>query len=231
MIFGSNFVYGEYWAELRFMQHFGLENWFFSDWAKKLPDLNHSVSFPYLVGLWSRLSEVGVRTTFIVFTSTASLLFEELDSRIENMAKQLADIDHEEHISSAKLENWKDQYDMVCRFVEQINRVFGFFLLIITCHDFATCILDFSNILQHLDFKGLVEKIMIDAEAIFHTGIDVMWMNLRSMDIISNLHNDGKPKQLQSDPIKTCQFIHPLLRFLVILVASHMVGTKVAEFI
>jgi len=42
---------------------------------------------PFLTAMGSRLAEIGVRTTFVIMTSIATLLFYELDKRLIMMAK------------------------------------------------------------------------------------------------------------------------------------------------
>ena len=240
--FGSNFVDDEKWAEYRFIQYCGYSSWmenvlmmemygikvkpwwtFRKHWNYISPSFSFTLG--YLAALWSRLAEIGVRITFIVFASTASLLFDKLDNKIEEMAKMT---DDDEKLS-LELDGWKNQYDLACRFVEKINQCFALSLLIITGNDFATCIFDFANILQHLDLKKSLQEMMDQFNHIAHSiGSETTALH-DSMDIIRNPYNEfTKPfLHVKSNPIKTCQFWHPMLRFLVILVASHMVGTKV----
>ena len=230
--FGSNFVYNEEWEKLRFFQFYKRD-----DWLKKygdqhgddytIPEYNYSLG--YFVGLWSRFAEIGVRTAFIVFASTASCLFDNLESEITSIMAQKRITDKNIDNESAKLENWKNQYDLVCRFVEQINRVFGFFLLIISIHDFANCILDFANILQHLDLKESLREILAHADNIARSSRRELEISKNSIDIIRDPYHiyDDTFIHMKSDPIKTCQFLHPLVRFLLLLVVSHSVGVKV----
>ena len=177
----------------------------------------------YAFGILSRMAEIGVRTTFIVLASIASLLFDQLAKETEQMAEKLAtSIHHVETEISIELEDWKDNYHLVCRFVEQINQCFGIFLLIITGHDFATGIFDFANILQHLDLKDALKNIFQS---------DMISDNiLESIDIVP-IPGDFSSHflQMKSDPIRTFQFFHPIFRFLVILVTSHSVGLKVND--
>ena len=181
--------------------------------------------FGYAFGIWSRMAEIGVRTTFIVLTSIASLLFDQLAEETEQMAEKLATSNEQVQTEiSIELEDWKNKYHLVSRFVEQINQCFGLFLLIITGHDFATAIFDFANILQHLDLKKALQN--IDHHQKMFDTIH------KSVDIITN-HEDSLTDStihMKSDPIKTFQFVHPIFRFLVILVISHSVGSKVCEF-
>ena len=179
-------------------------------WCRYGPILHNSLA--YAVGVLSRLAEIGVRTTFIVLVLIAGLLFDTLGNYLENNTEIF--LNNSNTMMSVELENWKNQYDLVCRFVEQINRVFGFFLLMITGHDFATCIFDFNNILEHLDLKDNLNVFQAYDQHLSHEHI---FFNTESESFIS----------MKVSPLRTCQFLHPIARFLFILVASHSVGVKV----
>ena len=125
---------------------------------------------------------------------------------------------------SKELNEWRSHYDLICELVQHINRCFGFYLLLITGHDFATSIFEFNHILdhigvskgQHTDFKSLTNH----------------YKGYHSVDyVLKTKENDSNPQEIfifQSDPIITFQFAHPVLRFLVILVTSHNLGSKVS---
>ena len=171
------------------------------------------------------MAEIGVRTTFIVLASIASLFFYQLAEETEKMAKKLATSNELVQTEiSIEIEDWKNKYHLVSRFVEKINRCFGIFLLIITGHDFATGIFDFANILQKLDLKNALKKYLNHPN---------FWNDIiKSLDIIPNpkarLSNQREERiQMKIDPIRTFQFVHPILRFLVILATAHSVGSKV----
>ena len=204
------------WAE-KYNEGKGL-CWKQSDWCSYNVTLQNVLG--YIAGLWSRLAEIGIRTIFVVLTSTAALLFKELDERMEKIAKQSETDPNPDRFQyqSTKLNEWRRHYDLICKLVELINRCFGFCLLLITTHDFATSIYDFSNLLDligvskdHTDFKNLPNK----------------WEKYQSVDFVLELN--GNSVIFKSDPIKTFQFAHPVLRYFTILVSSYNVGSKVRK--
>ena len=136
---------------------------------------------PLLAVLASRLAEIGVRTTFMIMTSTATLLFEELGQRIDDLAEKLAQPSSNVHKMSKYLDEWKSHYNLVCEVTEHINRSFGVALILVCLIDFAVPIIQFANVLH---FQGT--------------------------NIQYNL-----------------QFIHIILRFLFILIASHRLESNV----
>ena len=192
-----------------------------------------SESFFYLgysAALWSRLAEIGIRTTFIVFTSISSLLFEALDERIENIAKK-AQIDkkYSQQEMAAELNELRCHYDLVCRLIEQINRSFGFVLLLITGHDFVIAIMDFNNILDYLDIgKGWFKD---EVPLVHIPGQKISKEKYKSVDFFFDPLFEYKFIFLRGNPFKICQFAHPILRYVVLLVVSHRVGSKVPHFI
>ena len=180
----------------------------------------------YVVALWSRLAEIGIRTTFIVFTLIAGLLFEALDERIEKVINKSA-IDQEYYqLGMVKeLDEFRSHYDLLCQWVEQINRSFGFVLLIITGHDFATAIMNFSNILDHLEIgQSFLKDMDLRVEG-FTIPPKYEWT-----DYFFDPLFEAKFIFLRSNPFKTCQFAHPVFRFLLLLVTSHRVGSKVGLY-
>ena len=101
---------------------------------------------PVFAALASRLAEIGIRTTFVVMTSVATLLLEELEQRLEEQAENLATSPFDEQQMSKDLDQWKYQYDLVVRLIEQINRCFSLELLLISQMDFIVSVTDFQNI-------------------------------------------------------------------------------------
>ena len=136
---------------------------------------------PIIAALASQLAEIGVRTTFFVLTSVATLLFEELDGRLEELASQSNAESNVQEISR-HVRKWQMDYDLVVQLTEQINSVFGFILLVTCAIDFAVPIIEFSNVR-------------------FHQGTTLKF----------NL-----------------QCVHLILRFLLLLIASHRLESKVA---
>ena len=125
-----------------------------------------------------------------------------------------------------QLDDLRRHYDLACQLVEQINRSFGFVLLLITVHDFSTCIMDFSNLLDHFGVGKRWQK-NVEEDRLkqnYFQSIDIV----RFKNIANNNESDTTEFiKMKSDPIQTCQFVHPLLRFLLLLVASNRVESKV----
>ena len=188
-------------------------------------------SLNYFVGLWSRLGEIGVRTTFIVFAFTAALLFDELNQEIDNIVQKTVDFsDYYKERMSEELETFKNQYDLVCRFVEQINQFFSLTLLIITGIDFATSILDFNNILEHLNLKNSLPKNYVSDNQIYFYVFNGSISKYDTTDDVFFNTITASFFKMKTNPIRTFQFFHPILRWLVILIASNMVESKVGLY-
>ena len=102
---------------------------------------------PLIAAFGSRLAEIGVRATYFVMTSVATLLFEELENRLEKQAEYLtiATTFNEKQISK-DLDQWKLEYDLLVLFVEQISCCFNFVLLLMTATDFIIPLVEFHNI-------------------------------------------------------------------------------------
>ena len=241
--FGSRYVYDETWALHRLMQsvyqswergnYYSIDNELWkekyhdgkglcfgeSEWCNYFVFLHDWLG--YIFGLWSRLGEIGVRTTFIALTSTTALLFQELDDRIEKIAKKSENVLEDDCANlSTELDEWRSHYDLLCKLVKLMNRCFGFSLLLITGHDFATSIFEFNNILDHVGVsKGL------------HTDFENLNNYYQRYSSIDYVLNGNILFFFKSDPIKTLQFVHPLLRFLAILITSHNVNSKVSEIL
>lgn len=108
---------------------------------------------PLIVAFWSRLAEIAVRISFVALTWTATLLFENLGEQLETLLKNdNSDPDDEETIVG-KMEEWMRQYDLTRQFVEEMNRCFGIILIIVTAGDFASTIMQASEILEYLNLK------------------------------------------------------------------------------
>ena len=78
----------------------------------------------FLASNWFRLTDLIISSVFITFTGVASLLFVQLENRLE----PLKDADGFE--LSMGLNEWKGHYDLVCRLMDCINDVFGVILLV-----------------------------------------------------------------------------------------------------
>ena len=84
--------------------------------------------------------------------STASLLFKELNQRMENLAEKFnkcSEIDDRQ--LSTDLYEWKRQYDLVFQLTNQIKHFFGPILFITYAADYAVAFLEFQNI---MNFEG-----------------------------------------------------------------------------
>lgn len=122
----------------------------------------------FYLALWARLIEIGVRTTSCTFAVICTQLCEELGEQMEDILmkndklkkrdclneemedKQIAesDIKNEEIITNPKeLENWKNNYEIIYTFIENVSSSFGFLLFMFIFHDFAIAIFKFSDVL------------------------------------------------------------------------------------
>ena len=111
-------------------------------------DISH-YPIPPIAALCSRLAEIGVRTTFVAMVSTATLIIEELEERADELEEKLSTDPFNEQQQSNNLDEWKCQYDLVVRFIDQINRCFGIVLLLISATDFIIPVLEFKNIQKY----------------------------------------------------------------------------------
>ncbi len=165
---------------------------------------------PFLVALWSRLAEIGIRTAFILLTLTVALIFNELDDRIEKIA-DISSPDNQGDVKDLQLEldRWMDHYNLTCALVEKINRTFGLVLLIISGFEFSNAIMEFNSILRYLQF---LKTKQLDLE--YQAG---------------NVFTVGRA--FAAEPSATCifTFLHIILRYLAILVVAYRVGEKASK--
>ena len=110
---------------------------------------------PFATTVWARTAEIGVSTIFVVMSFTASLLFEELVNRADDMNENYATAPS--NYLPAELEKWRTHFDLVCTFVTKINRSFGLVLALQTALAFAIPIFDFYKILIALMGKGILD--------------------------------------------------------------------------
>ena len=117
-------------------------------------DLLSRYPIPLAAALCSRLAEIGVRSTFFIIASIAALLFEKLDGQVEIISDEsAANLSSDKTSKMSKgLDQWKSEYDIVCQFVDQINRCFGLFLFVTSVTDFSVTIIELQNIF--LDFSN-----------------------------------------------------------------------------
>ena len=109
---------------------------------------------PYSTALLARASDIAISVVFATFAFTASLLFEELAARADDLTEG-KDIKEDSENISLDLEQWRRQYYLVCRLVDKINSCFGCILLLQIAIGFALPIFDFFKILYT---KGLVSR-------------------------------------------------------------------------
>ena len=116
---------------------------------------------PFIAAFWARMTEIAITTTFTTMTFTASVLFEELLNRADDLSEDCNSSNLDK--VSGKLDEWRRHYDLVCQFVDKINFCFGPVLLIKIATGFASPIFDFFQILLT---KGLVPRHYFE---FFHT--------------------------------------------------------------
>ena len=102
------------------------------------------------LGFPSCLPEMFLRTFTIALILTATLLFEELDQRLDAIA---ADSGSSIGVSQ-KLDQWKGHHDLLCRLVEQINGSVGIVLSIFLVHGF--CVMPELLYTAYLLFPSLI---------------------------------------------------------------------------
>ena len=84
-------------------------------------------SFAFRLVNWFRLTDLAILSVFFALILTASLLFTELDDRIEDI---LNSTNNKRSQISFKLNRWKRQHHLVCQLVDCINDTFGLIVLI-----------------------------------------------------------------------------------------------------
>ena len=105
---------------------------------------------PFAAALLSRASEIGVSWIFATLAFAAVVLFKELNERADDMTETI-DFNN----VSTELEEWRQHYDLVCRFVETIDDCFGWILLLQTALGFSVPIFDYYKLLYT---KGQVPR-------------------------------------------------------------------------
>ena len=94
------------------------------------PTANHPFLYLALIvnKTWCLLPQLTIRGLFFILVSVARLLFQELGKRAEALAAKSSKMEEAE--LSAKLENWRKCYEVVCRLVDAINDNFGLLISI-----------------------------------------------------------------------------------------------------
>ena len=164
---------------------------------------------PFTFALWARLAEIGIRVTFVALTSIAVLIFEEIEEEIENLAEMSND--PEQHDSLAiNLDQLIVHNDLACRLIQQINRCFGFVLLIITAMDFISTIYEFYLIKTELSVDKWTNNLLF-----YKTWEDV------------SPALPKKNKYIYKGILHCAKFCHDIVYYTVLLIASHRINSKV----
>ena len=129
--YDSDFVADERWQKLKLTT-----NW--------LPMIVRD-PLPFLAALWARIAEIGIVNVFVTTSILATLLFNELNDRAEEMSQDCKTAQYFD-VYSESLEKWRRHYNLVCRFVEQINSCFSPILLIEIGLGFAVPIFEFQKL-------------------------------------------------------------------------------------
>ena len=100
------------------------------------------------ISVLNNASTIGV---FICLTWMTSMTLEALAKEIKhNSAILSTDSAHAEATMKSQLVKWRRHYGLICEFVDQINRCFGFILLVFVAEQFIICITYSFSILLDL---------------------------------------------------------------------------------
>ena len=176
-------------------------------------DLWEKEPLPLSAAMWARLAEIGVRTTFIAVTFIATLVLEEVEEEINDLAEETgaAKYDYEQESIILKFYECVSHYHLASLMIKQINRCFSLVLLIITAIDFSASIFYFFQIYIALRRKRLeIDKSLIS--------------ELQDLFVARDYNGEIIVEEVISSIIG---FIHVFLRFGTILIFSHRGSTKV----
>ena len=105
---------------------------------------------PFLAALWARSAKIATTAVFVSIALITSLLVEELVNRADDKSED-SSIDLP-NVLSANLEQWRNHYYSIIKFIDKTNHYFGVILLIQTSIGFAVPIFEiyfpFYKILQ-----------------------------------------------------------------------------------
>ena len=93
-------------------------------------------------------AELLIETTFYVMTSTAALLFEELQTKMKEISVKSNGNQSDFSQLAYQLDQWNKHHDLVCRLVDNIDDCFGLVLLITVGHIFITYSTSFSELVR-----------------------------------------------------------------------------------
>ena len=164
--------------------------------------------------VWARLAEINIRIIFIAMTFIASLVFEEVDEEINYLEELSTDNIDKGDSLLPKLKEMMSHYNMAFKLVEKINQCFALILLIVTVTDFSTAIHKVYQLFISLRRAGNLE------------------MHDNFMHDHREFSDDLLVGSLGSNIFEMCvvfyvEFIHTILRFTVLLIASQRLNSKV----
>ena len=107
------------------------------------------------------LNNAGSIGVFICLTWMTSMTLEALAKEIK-LSSEIPSTEspHAEATMKTRLIKWRRQYGLICEFVDQINRCFGFILLIFVAEQFVICITYSFSILLDLQ-KDIVTPLTL----------------------------------------------------------------------
>ena len=163
--------------------------------------IDYSIPQPVALVMFSIaiLVELMIETTFYVMTVVATLLFDELQTRIQEILAKSNENKLDWSQLAHELDQWNGHHELVCRLVENIDDCFGVVLLITIGHVFITFSTSSSELIRvpHL-FSGSNE------------------CAVKFLDYCLNF----------SALFKIC---HSLARLLTVLVPSHLLKNQVSD--
>ena len=175
---------------------------------------------PFVFALWARLAEIGVRVSFITMTFVVVLIFEDINKEIVYLKEISVDSKRQESLTL----NWNrmvSHNDLACRLIEQINQCFGPVLLVVTVIDFTTAIYDFYNIRNILS-EAIKENFLFTFE--FFKSQDIKTFDELDDDEDAILNAQ---ENYDTGLFWCIKFFHGVVRFTILLMASHRVNSKV----
>ena len=192
---------------------------------------------------WFYFPEISIRMLFFILVSLALHIFEELENRIELLFSKFSYRPNTKmtHDFSEQLEEWRHQYDLVCRFVDQINKSFGLIILIILAYSVAVSIATFyksitvySYIVQiflTFDAEEMIKNLNSTAASLNldpildNEVIDMIKICYTSLETMVSVTNSWK----NFDQLLTLfhQSVKLWFRLLIVLVPSYRMAKKV----
>ena len=113
----------------------------------------------------SKLTEIGILAVFVTLVLTTVHLWEEMKHEAEAL---LLDKETSRDIS-VDLDRWWGQYDHVCLLIDQINRAYGFVLLVFLSYSFVYLIQQFPHVFALFYDKYTKERLESNSEVyMFH---------------------------------------------------------------